>query len=47
MKKKLENIIYVVSALLLMWVIVSIIDINMHSLSDCQYQVWNLFEIIF
>ena len=45
----LENTIYIISALILLWFVVSFIDVNMHNMpwQDHVYKAWNLFDILF
>jgi hypothetical protein len=47
MKKKAEVIFYGICGLLILWFIVSVIEINMHSLTDQVYSNWNLIELLF
>jgi hypothetical protein len=51
MKKAISNLLTIVSVLLLLWVAMSVFDVNIHNnpLSD-NYQnfaSWNIFELIF
>lgn len=51
MKKAISNVLTIVSVLLLLWVAMSVFDVNIHNnpLSD-NYQnfaSWNIFELIF
>ena len=47
MKKKIENIIYGISALGIMWVLASWVDVILHNTTTFQYASWNLFKILF
>ena len=45
--KHLKNILFVVSILVLVWFVASWVDVLNHNLSDCVYQPWNLFALLF
>lgn len=48
MKKKfVVTLVYVITIILLLWILMSFIEINMHNKSDYIYSSWNLFIIIF
>ena len=47
MKKKIENIIYGISALGIMWVLASWVDVVLHNTTTFEYAPWNLFTILF
>ena len=46
MTKKVETISCVISALVLLWIAVSYIDVVAHNLTTCHYQWWNFFEFL-
>ena len=45
MMKKIENTLYGISALGLIWFVASWVDVVAHNLTTYQYQWWNCFEI--
>ena len=47
--KVLENTAYVIFTIILLWFVVSFIDVIMHNMpwQDNVYKVWNLFDILF
>lgn len=47
MNKTTEKIIVAVAALLLIWLVISFIDINLHNLGNEHYMKWNLFSLLF
>ena len=48
--KKVSKIMYdmmvVVSVLCILWLILSIVDTNMHNMSDRNYASWNMFSLM-
>ena len=44
---KVEKIAIIIAIIILMWILVSFIDINAHNLTDQQYHPYNFFEIVF
>lgn len=42
-----ENTLAVLCAILLLWMLASMIDINLHNLSDKQYHRWNAIVLLF
>ena len=47
MKGKLEKIFNGICAIVLIWLVLSFVDVNIHNLGDQQYAWWNLFVLIF
>lgn len=51
MKKAISNVLTVIAILFLLWVAMSVFDVNIHNnpLSDNfqNYAKWNMFELIF
>ena len=45
MVKKIENTLYGISALGLIWFVASWVDVVAHNLTTYSYQWWNCFEI--
>ena len=45
-KKLLEATVYTVALLLLVWVVVSFVDITSHNLTTFQYWEYNLFILL-
>lgn len=44
-KKEIETLIYVICALVILWIFVSFIEVNMHNMSDQVYSKWNFFTL--
>ena len=44
MKKKFYTV-YIISVLILVWIIASYINVIMHNMDDCKYASWNVFVI--
>ena len=51
MKKAISNVLIIVGVLFLLWIAMSVIDVNIHNnpLSDSyqNFANWNIFELIF
>ena len=43
--KKIANVFYGISALWLIWIFASWVDVVTHNLTTCTYQAWNFFPI--
>lgn len=46
MQKKIEYIGIVAMTMVIVWLIVSLVDINCHNLTDEIYHTWNVFWIL-
>lgn len=40
-----DNLIIAICSIVLVWLLLSVVDINMHNLSDCKYSWWNIFKL--
>lgn len=47
MKKKLYDIVIIIVALILIWIIASTIQVNCHNLNDQMYSKWNFWKLCF
>ena len=45
-KKEIETLIYVICALVILWIFVSFIEVNMHNMTDHIYSKWNFFTLL-
>lgn len=45
-KISIENICFLLGIFLLLWVVLSIVDVNAHNLSDQNFAQWNFFQIL-
>ena len=45
-KKEIETLIYVICALVILWIFVSFIEVNMHNMTDHIYSKWNFFTFL-
>lgn len=45
-KKEIETLIYVICALVILWIFVSFIEVNMHNMNDHIYSKWNFFTLL-
>lgn len=43
MAKIIENVLKILCAALLLWIVISFVDVNLHNLSDYHYLSWNFF----
>ena len=44
MKKKFD-VVYMITLIILVWIIASYINVITHNMSDCKYATWNVFVI--
>ena len=45
--KKVEKVIYSISAIGILWVLASWADVVLHNTTTFEYATWNLFKILF